>query len=211
VTRRIAVLVADKDAETTIRTLLTKRHHALELPKLHEGVNFKIVNHPQSDPGVFSNGKELVAPLNSSFSHLLVILDQEWDGTPGSAQIIKDQLTKKLQADWDCRCLVVVPEPEIDSWLWVKGNPHVARSLGMGWDEILKIAQKKDWWHPDQAKPFRPKELLDHIIRIAKNRKHHTSGIFLQIAEKVSLNNCSDKSFNEMKAWLQAIFAATDT
>ena len=39
-------------------------------------------------------------------------------------------MTEKLQADRDYRRLVVVPEPEIDSWLRVKNNPHVAIRFG---------------------------------------------------------------------------------
>jgi len=66
---KLVILVADKDAEVTVRILLTER-----------------------DPGVFSSGSKLIITLKSQFSHALTVLDQEWDGTPGNSVVIKELL-----------------------------------------------------------------------------------------------------------------------
>jgi len=203
---RLVVLVADKDAEVTIRVILSERYHSLGLPKLTENEDYKIIKHTGRDPGVFASGSDLIALLKSQFSHAMVILDQEWDGTPGDSMAIKQQLGDKLRPIWGDQHLVVVPQPEIDAWIWAKNNTHVATSLGAGWEQIMAIAQSHSWWIPGDSKPLRPKELLDAVVYKTKNQRHHTSGIFAQIAKQITLKNCVDPAFNEMKLWLQGIF-----
>lgn len=203
---RLVVLVADKDAEVIIRVILSERYHSLGLPKLIENEDYKIIKHNGRDPGVFASGSDVIALLRSQFSHALVIIDQEWGGTPGNSIDIKQQLGSKLRPTWGEQHLVVVPEPEIDAWIWAKNNTHVSASLGADWEQIMSIARAHSWWMPDEPKPSRPKELLDAVVYKVKNQRHHTSGIFAQIAKQISLNNCVDPAFNEMKLWLQEIF-----
>lgn len=202
---RLLVLVADKDAEVTIRTLLSERWQSLGLPKkLVENIDFKIVKHPNKDSGVYSAGANLLRLEASSFTHTLVILDREWDGAPPVDEIVR-QLGTKLSADWEDNHFVVVPDPEIDMWLWIKNNPHISDVLGMTWDQILDLAYSHGLWERGANKPSRPKELLDLIVSKSKGQKHHTSGTFSQVAERVTLNACTDESFVGMKNWLNNI------
>lgn len=81
------------------------------------------------------------------------------------------------------------------------------QSLGLPWKDILSLGQDHKWWLASQIKPARPKELLDGVIHLSKGKRHHTSAVFSQIAEKISLNHCVDKAFLEMKNWLSYIFS----
>jgi hypothetical protein len=77
-----------------------------------------------------------------------------------------------------------------------------------GWTE--RRPNLKDWLKirgfliDNQIKPVRPKEALEEALR--EVRKPRSSSLYQLLAEKVSLQKCTDNSFNKLKILLQKWF-----
>lgn len=81
----------------------------------------------QNDPGVYTRGDVLMRPFRSEYRYAAVIIDEEWEGSPGAAAI-EDRLRAHLRAaGWAAAdSLAVVVSPEADVWLWSDSPPPVS-------------------------------------------------------------------------------------
>jgi hypothetical protein len=161
-----------------------------------------VVPHPQSDPGVYRRGYELL--LHDPHQHAVVILDAEWTGSPGPEKI-KADIEARVADVWAPKpFVVVVIDPELEAWFW-QPNPHVEAAVGHRGEVRLRAALAAEGlWPEGCAKPPRPKEVLETILR--RTGKPRSSAIYRRVAEKVSVKGCVDPAFIELRNTLRAWF-----
>ncbi len=85
-----------------------------------------------NDPGLYVRANEWLKARATGYRHVVVMIDAEWEGSPG-AEAIRNKLGKHIEdAGWAAADgLGLVLEPEVDIWLW-SDSPHSATT--MGWD-----------------------------------------------------------------------------
>ncbi len=204
--KNLVVLVADKNTQFALQGLFS-RSQSLGIRDISQSNDIFV--HPQRDPGCYNQCVSFLRSFKGVYDYGLVVFDHEGSGQEDkSREEIEFELEQELiQSGWNDRIAVVVLEPELESWIW-SDSPHVEKILG--WEE--QPISLKEWLidqkflEPEQVKPSRPKEAMDEAIR--QVNKAHSSAIFLQIAEKVSLNRCQDKSFLKLKKILHSWFSA---
>ena len=74
----LVVLVADRDQEQTVSTLLTKRPQSLGIQEM--SIDLDILRHPNRDPGVFKEAGRVLSVFAQQYQHALVLIDAEWGG-----------------------------------------------------------------------------------------------------------------------------------
>ena len=200
----LIVLVADKDMEHAVKGLLS-RNHSLGIRNVTYNI---VVDREQHDPGCFLRGHQLLRLYQSQYSHGLVMFDRVGCGAEGKTreqleQEVEDRLS---QSGWEDRAAAVVPDPELEIWVW-SNSPHVDTTLG--WHD--KVPSLRSWMvergHSTNQgdKPAQPKEVFETALRLAT--KARSSSIYQKLAETVSLNHCADPAFEKLKKLLREWFA----
>jgi len=146
----------------------------------------------QNDPGVFTRGHELLRPFMGEYQHVVVIVDEEWEGSPG-ADAIRDQLQAHLRATgWEDTGLALVVRPEADVWLWTDTD-HTANALGWAnWGRLSAALQEKHWLEADAIKPERPKEAAEWALRKGPETIKRPSALYRKVTSKVSATRGTD-------------------
>ncbi len=158
-----------------------------------------LVAHGQNDPGLYTRANEFLQPYAHSYRHAVVIVDADWDGSPGP-DVISQRLHNHLSsAGWtdNCGCAIVIA-PELENWVW-QDSPHVCSALGFNGTFVdLRTALKEQgFWNPNEAKPNRPKEAVEWVLR--QSKKGRSSAIYQQLAMRVSAKGCSDSAFQALR------------
>jgi hypothetical protein len=204
----LVVLVADTDAEWTLRTLLEKRTDALQIRPLTS----KVVRDPGRDAGVFLRAQDLLRPYVQMAACALVIFDREGSGgerrmsAPEMETVLEDRLYKNgwMNANQHPRAAVIVLDPELEVWAWSR-SPHVPAALGLDQAQLEAVLQ--GFTRLPNGKPQRPKEAMLEALRIGK--KPPSPDIFRELAQKVSLQ-AHERAFDKLRATLQTWFPAPD-
>jgi hypothetical protein len=198
----LVVLVADTDAEWTLRTLLSKRTPALQI----RPIKFQVIRDPGRDAGVFQRPNTLLRPYVGLAGYALVLIDREGCGQEHlSAEIIEEDLESRLydagwkQEQWG-RCAAIVLDPELEIWVW-SNSPHVASALGLQPDELRDVLA--DFPPDEQGKPYPPKNAM--LAALKQSKRPHSARIFQELAEKVSLKT-QERAFSKMQNALQMWF-----
>ena len=199
----LAALTADSQQEATIRALLQHRATALGI----RPVAFEVLRHPRQDPGVWKEADAFLKAFRSRAEHALVVLDHQWEGSPPDPEGMRKELLDRLErVDWTrdvCEVVVVVPELEV--WVW-GSSPAVSKVLRYDVGTIRRIADEHSWWPANKAKPVAPKELLEAVLR--RQRRPRSASIFEELAQRVSLERCTDPAFALLREALQRWFRA---
>ena len=99
--------------------------------------------------------------------------------------------------------------PELETWIW-SNSPHVDEITG--WKNrqpgLRPWLTEQGWFQEGRVKPARPKEAFEAALRKAQIPR--SSSLYRQIAEKVSLERCTDKAFREFREILQNWFQGAD-
>lgn len=195
----LVVLVADADAEWTVRTLLAQRYRALGIRK----IAFSVFRHPQRDAGVFLHAHEFLRPYIGHANHAMVLLDREGSGRESlSPSAIEAKIENALsQNGWALeQVAAIVLEPELETWVW-SSSPHVAEVIGLDAIALQRILEQT----PQVAygKPQRPKETLLRALR--QSKRPFSARLFQELAQRVSLR-CSERSFVKFRETLQRWF-----
>ena len=200
--RDCVFLVADKMMEGMLKGFLTREAFHLSLGCKVFAFDPKqdlLVAHGQNDPGLYTRANEFLQPYSKTHRHAVVMVDADWDGSPGATKIrqrLQDHLTN---AGWpDGGGCGVVIDPELENWVWQE-NPQVCASLGFAgtFADLRTQLENKGFWHPLAAKPHRPKEAVEWVLRQANKRI--SSAIYQQLAMQVSVKGCSDGAFRELR------------
>lgn len=195
-------LVADKNMEGMLKGFFSRDafHHAMGCGHFDFDLRQDLlVAHGQNDPGLYTRANEFLQPYASTHRHAVVIVDAEWDGSPGENAISLRLNEHLINAGWldDSGCAVVIT-PELENWVW-QDSPHVCSALGFeGAYAALRAAlETKDLWQPNEAKPDRPKEAVEWVLR--QSRKGRSSAIYQQLAMRVTARGCTDQAFHTLR------------
>ena len=135
-----------------------------------------------------------------------MILDADWDGSPGAAAIERD-LEARVAAVWDPEdVVVIVPDPEIEALVLVARQSTRGRLRATAASGPTRCPAQAGHWADDHAKPPRPKEALEYLHRV-----HGTDlspAVRRRAAEKVSVRGCQDPAFHRLRTTLQRWFPA---
>jgi len=97
---------------------------------------------------------------------------------------------------------VVVIDPELEIWVFAKSR-HVAEIIASGDAESLQAIWQK-YSVAGELKPQKPKEAMEEVLR--QKRIPRSSSLFRQLAERVSLRDCTDRSFVRLREVLKKWF-----
>ncbi len=197
----LIVLVADADAEWTLRTLLSQRKQALGI---RSDLRFKVIRHPSRDSGVAHHAAALLRRYLRRAEHALVLFDREGSGFEHkySAVEIEDQVEATLHRNgWPReRCAVIVLDPELEVWVW-SSSPHVAKVIGLSPTQLQTFLAPLP--RDERGKPQRPKEVLLEALR--QSGRPFSSRLFQDLAARVSLRS-EERAFGKLRQTLQNWF-----
>jgi hypothetical protein len=194
-TKDLVVLVADKHAKSAVDGLLS-RPESLQIRRL----SYDIYVHPNSDPGCYNECHEFLRPLQSQYEYALVVFDLEGSGgeSDGREAVEREMKQRVERAGWAGRVEVIAIDPELEVWVW-SDSPQVDRCLG--WTGRLEGLRQwlveNAFLDPDDPKPERPKEAMEAALE--EVRTPLSSSIFQDLAESVSVNRCTDNSFQALR------------
>lgn len=188
----LVLLVPGNQESATFSTLFTKRRDSLGIRE----ILFEISVNPLRDPGCFLRGPEILSVYRGKATNALIVLDWKGSGQEAkSALDIERELRERLgRLGWAGGEALVI-DPELESWVF-SDSPHVGAILG--WQDMS--VTMKAWlesnghWIQGAAKPRDPQLAMETVL--ARSRIPRSSSIFQELAEKVSLNRCSDPSFH---------------
>lgn len=191
-------LVADKNMEAMIKGFFSRSgfHRALGCGSfLFDARQDLVVAHGLNDPGLYTRANELLQPYARTHAHAVVMLDVDWDGSPG-VESIQSRIDSHLtRAGWsqDAGCAVVI-HPELENWVW-QDSIHVSSTLGFegSFAALRSLLEEQGYWAPGASKPHRPKEAVEWVLR--RSKMSRSSAIYQQLASKVTTRRCSDPAF----------------
>lgn len=205
--RPLGFLVADKNMEASLRGLFGRSgwHQSVGCGFVDIAPSDVRVASGLADPGLYAHGAELLRAQAGIYERIVVMVDAEWEGSPGAIRIkerIRDHI---LNAGWPADSgLALVVEPEVDVWLWTRTD-HTARALGWAdWRTLEAALEARSLWLPTSTKPLRPKEAAEWALR--EKKKARSSIVYERFASNVGLGRCIDPAFLELRATLRKWF-----
>ena len=200
--KALVALVADANMEAALDSILM-RAAALGI----RSVERDIFRHPRRDPGVLTGASEFLRPFVDAYHHALVMFDRHGCGHEEQpASDLQHRVESELnQAGWAERAAAIVLDPELENWVW-SDSPHVGEVLGADEGELRQLVAQQTT--PGNAKPAKPKELLEEVLR--RSRIPRSSSLYAELARRVSLERCTDPAFQRLKSILRAWFASDE-
>jgi hypothetical protein len=204
--RDLVVLAADKNMEATLTGLLS-RHRAFQIRQ----ITFTIYSHPGHDPGCRTHCHTFLRSFCNQFEHAIVVFDREGSGKDQTkAANLESELEDLLARNgWGDRAAVIVLDPELEIWVW---SSSTAVDRIMNWSGRVPSLRKwlvdEEYISSPEEKPVRPKEAFRDALRLV--RKQPSSSLFLQMAQRVSFERCTDRAFVKLKERLEGWFPKAD-
>lgn len=162
----------------------------------------------KNDPGLYVCANELMRPYSTQYARAVVIVDEEWNGSPGALTIEEKLREHLVDAGWTAdNSLGLCVRPEADVWLW-SSSLHSANALGWeSWNTLRPRLEAKGLLTAGATKPARPKEAAEWALRNCPGKKvPRSSTIYQQVASKVSVNSCTDDALVRLLDTLRAWF-----
>ncbi len=198
----LVCLVADKNMEASLRGLLS-RFQSLHIRE----VIFDLFRHPERDPGCLLRSHDFLQPFAGQYEHALVLLDQKGCGREETERtVLETDIEGRLGGTgWGDRSVAVVIAPELENWVW-SDSPHVDRALG--WEDrtipMRSWLQEKGLLPAGSTKPSEPKRAVELVLRTV--RMPRSSAIYLDLAQTVSTERCTDPAFAKLRRCLREWF-----
>lgn len=211
--RACVILVADGNMAATFRGYLSRdqwyRSMGCAQFEFDPALGGDLLIAERRDPGVFTEAHALLDPYRNTHEHAIIALDCEWSGAPPKTEIVKRITANMVAKGWvadDVRVIAI--DPELENWLW-QDNPNVATALGYKAELPLReLLAKNHRWPQGQAKPTRPKEAVEWVLRQTSTPR--SSARYESLATRVAIKHCTDEAFQELRAALQAWFKTED-
>jgi hypothetical protein len=164
------------------------------------------VRNGNTDGGIHRRAHALLRPYLPSHQNAVVILDQNFGRRLPAAVVRGEILNNLLRNGWSAECVeVVVIDPELEVWLWQRGNPHIARAFRYNESVSLEaFLEAAGFWSAAASKAARPKETARLLIR------QYNAGVpmvvYTRIIENISVRGCQDPAFNLLASALRRWF-----
>ena len=202
----LLVVVADKQMQASIETLLRKRQGEIGI----ELSAFVVKRHPRSDPGCRLTAVEFVRSDLSDFGRLLVLFDYEGCGSSEPAGQIEKQIEADLARNgWKGRSKVIVIVPELEAWIW---GPSEGAARALGWDRGFPALRgwlaEEGLWPTTHAKPPDPKRAAERVLQRSGNKL--VSRFFRGLAAAADFRDCRDPAFCALRDTLREWYPAAD-
>lgn len=162
--RPLLILVADKQMEEGLKAFFSPRtadgqprlwHFKLGCGTFEFSPDVDLLRDPTShDPEVYQDCAELLRTQRGTYARALVILDQQFPGSPGAAAIRTEMLARIHASGWAADTVeVVVIEPCLEAWLW-SDDVHVETAFGHARPPSLReVMQAEGHWPAGAIKP----------------------------------------------------------
>ena len=194
----LVVVVPDNNMEAAVQGLLGRRE-SLGIRR----VSSDVFVHVHRDPGVLRTSHELLRPLAAHYDRALVMFDREGCGREEPPELLAEQVQGNLdRSGWAGRSQVIVLDPELEVWVW-SDSPHVASALGMSNRDLERLIEEC-FGSREEVKTTCPKEAMEQVLR--SSCKPRSSSIYRELADRVSVQRCSDGAFLRLKACLREWF-----
>ncbi len=197
----LIILVADLDQESALFGLLG-RHMSLKT----KPITYDIRRHPGRDSGCRTQGCEFLRTFCRQYRNAILLFDLEGSGRDQhSVETIENHLSQQLSINgWGdrARCIVIVPE--LEAWVW---SESLAVDVVLGWTPLADLRgwlRGENWLAPGEFKPSRPKEALHAALK--QVGKKSVAPLYRKLAEKVSFQYCTDRSFVRLLTALRTWF-----
>jgi hypothetical protein len=164
------------------------------------------VRNGNTDGGIHRRAHELLRRFLHSHQNAVVMLDKNFGGRLPAAVVRGEILHNLLHNGWSAECVeVVVIDPELEVWLWQRGNLHVTRAFRYNGPVSLEsFLEAAGFWSTTASKPARPKEAARLLIR------QYNAGVpmvvYSRIIENISVRGCQDPAFNLLASALRRWF-----
>jgi hypothetical protein len=164
------------------------------------------IRNGNTDGGIHRRAHKLLHPYLRSHQNALVILDKNFGGQLPAAVVRREILSNLSSNGWQAGSAeVVVIDPELEVWLWQRGNPHIARAFrydgSVPLEEFLGV---EGVWPSAALKPARPKEAARILLR--RFRAGVPMVVYARIIESVSVSGCQDPAFRLLASALRRWF-----
>lgn len=159
----------------------------------------------QNDPGLYAQPEELVRPHLTTHRHAVIMVDADWQGSPGADQI-RLNITARVARIWEpTELAVIVLEPEIEAWFWQPDSPHIAAAMNYrGHKPYREVLADAEYWPAGCQKPPRPKEALQYMRRAY--RTDLSPAVLKRAAAQMSVDGCTDPAFRALRHTLRRWF-----
>ena len=201
----LVALVADKDMEHTLAGLLS-RPQALGI----RPIRFDVFVHPEHDPGCALRGVTFLSHFAEQYGYGLLMFDHEGSGRESNPVTeLRESLDRDFSdSPWGERARTIVLSPELETWVWSE-SPHVDDVTG--WKgrrpRLRRWLVDNGWLDAESIKPAHPKEAFQAALR--KAGRARSSSLYQRLAERVSVQQCTDSAFQQLKSTLQHWFPPT--
>jgi hypothetical protein len=164
------------------------------------------VRNGNTDGGIHRRAHALLRPYLPSHQNAVVMLDQHFGGRLPAAVVRGEILNNLLRNGWSTECVeVVVIDPELEVWLWQRGNPHIARAFRYNESVSLEVfLEAAGFWPATALKPARPKDAARLLIRQCNAGVPMV--VYSRIVENISVRGCQDPAFNLLASALRRWF-----
>lgn len=204
----LVIVVADKNMEATCQGLLSNPVRLAIRPVQTK----RIYTHSGHDSGLARDARAFATQFLRQYKHALIMLDYHGSGfeqarDPIPAEALSERLTNELAASgWEDRAAAIVIDPELENWVW-SPSPHVDEILGWKAKQppLREFLRSENLWG-DTPKSHDPKKAMEYALR--KSNIPRSSSLYGRLAESVSLKNCIDPAFIQLRETLQRWFPA---
>lgn len=201
-------LLADKNMEGAFQGFFTRDgfHLSMQIARFNfDPTKDIIVGAGANDPGVYKRAHQLLRLYIRAYLHAIIVLDSEWEGSPGAVTIRDDIRENMVNNGWESdRFEVIVIEPELEAWI-LQDSPHVAQAFNFREHTSLRVwLQQEGLWNNQLTKCPEPKEAIQKIERVTGTPR--SSAIYKRITNRVSIRYCVDASFQSLCDVLQRWF-----
>ncbi|MBM3879415.1 MAG: hypothetical protein FJ387_06800 [Verrucomicrobia bacterium] len=140
----------------------------------------------------------------------MLVFDFEESGTDlPDAPALEAQLDERLRARWSGAAKAIVIEPELDVWIWGSDNAVAEAIEWPAGKPLRKWLREQGYDFEPSEKPARPKEALEAALRVPGLPR--SSALYRRIAEKISLQRCTDCAFLRLRNQLALWFSKPKT
>jgi hypothetical protein len=201
----VVALVADTNLKQAVEGLLTHRSDSLGI----RHVTFRIFVHPAHDAGCLLKAESFLRSFSTMFQHALVLHDREGCGREDlPCEQLETEIETRLRRNgWGDRAAAIVIDPELEAWVW-SDSPQVCSVLGWAgsMEELRVWLRREGFLSQAAAKPTRPKEAVEALLRLAGQPR--SSSVYRTLSEQVGLARCQDRAFLKLRSVLSGWFRA---